>query len=137
MNAPCLLCHATPPDDVIFANAALRVVWVHEPAYPCYVRVIWNAHLAEMTDLPTSQRNMLMAAVFAVEAAMRSVLHPSKINIASFGNRVPHLHWHIIPRWEDDAHWPEPTWAVPQQVGVPHGADKKGLLAMAILRALK
>jgi diadenosine tetraphosphate (Ap4A) HIT family hydrolase len=38
------------------------------------------------------------------------VLHPHKVNLASFGNFVPHLHWHIIPRWEDDSYFPESIW---------------------------
>ena len=35
---------------------------------------------------------------------------PDKVNIASFGNMVPHLHWHIIPRFEVDRHYPNPIW---------------------------
>ena len=31
--------------------------------------------------------------------------------MASLGNVVQHLHWHVIPRFEDDAHFPAPVWA--------------------------
>jgi len=37
-------------------------------------------------------------------------LHPDKINLASLGNQVPHLHWHVIPRFKDDPHWPFAIW---------------------------
>jgi diadenosine tetraphosphate (Ap4A) HIT family hydrolase len=52
-----------------------------------------------------------MAVVFATEEILRETLQPAKINLASLGNQVPHLHWHIIPRFTDDAHFPDPVWA--------------------------
>ena len=136
MIQTCPLCQPAATADVIFANAALRVVWAHEAGYPCFVRVIWQAHAVEMTDLSAAQRTSVMDAVFAVEAAMRAVLQPQKINLASFGNRTPHLHWHVIPRWPDDAHWPEPNWAAPQRAGTAHGEALKPALAHAIQAAL-
>ena len=24
---------------------------------------------------------------------------------------VPHMHWHIVPRFRDDPLWPRPIWA--------------------------
>jgi diadenosine tetraphosphate (Ap4A) HIT family hydrolase len=63
-----------------------------------------------MTDLPTSERRHLMSVVFAVEAAVRRLAKPDKINLASLGNAVPHLHWHVIPRWHDDSHFPASIW---------------------------
>ena len=73
--------------------------------------MIWNRHVAEMTQLSYGERDLLMHLVFAVEGAVRSVMHPSKINLAAYGNQVPHLHWHIISRFEDDAFFPESAWS--------------------------
>jgi diadenosine tetraphosphate (Ap4A) HIT family hydrolase len=42
---------------------------------------------------------------------LRNLLNPAKINLASFGNQTPHLHWHVIPRFQDDRHFPQPVWA--------------------------
>ena len=52
---------------------------------------------------------------------LRTVLAPDKINLASLGNVVPHLHWHVIPRFADDAHFPAPVWAARARDGVAHG----------------
>ena len=52
----------------------------------------------------------MMNIVFAVESAIREVIHPDKINLASLGNKTPHLHWHIIPRFENDRHFPNSHW---------------------------
>jgi diadenosine tetraphosphate (Ap4A) HIT family hydrolase len=62
-----------------------------------------------MTDLAESDRAHLMQIVFRVEQILREIMHPEKINLASLGNQVPHVHWHIIPRFTDDAHFPDPV----------------------------
>lgn len=107
----CPLC-APVGETVLWENAQLRVIAVQdEPKAPAFCRVIWRAHVAEMTDLTADERAVLMETVYRVEAAMRTVLQPSKINLASLGNVVPHLHWHVVARFEDDACFPAPIWA--------------------------
>jgi diadenosine tetraphosphate (Ap4A) HIT family hydrolase len=56
-----------------------------------------------------------MEVVFVVESAVRQKLQPDKINLASLGNLVPHLHWHVIPRWRGDRHFPNPIWGEMQR----------------------
>ena len=96
--------------ELIWRDERCRVVHVEEPGYPGYCRVIWGAHVREMTDLPASDCAHLMRVVFAVEAALRELIRPAKINLASLGNVTPHLHWHVIPRAPDDPHFPNPIW---------------------------
>jgi diadenosine tetraphosphate (Ap4A) HIT family hydrolase len=72
--------------------------------------VILNRHVQEMTDLSIADRTRLMTVVFAVEQVVREVVKPQKINLASLGNVVPHMHWHVIPRFADDKHFPNPIW---------------------------
>jgi diadenosine tetraphosphate (Ap4A) HIT family hydrolase len=89
-----------------------------------------------MSDLTVTERQHLLAVVNAVEGAVRALLRPDKINLASLGNVVPHLHWHVIPRWRDDSHFPAPVWAppsrpVPARV-LPDSAALRGLLREAL-----
>jgi len=100
---------------LVIANEWLRVMLVNEHDYPGYVRVIWNEHVREMTELGSDERQRLMQTVFAVESAQREVLAPLKINLASLGNMTPHLHWHVIARFADDLHFPQPVWGAPQR----------------------
>lgn len=102
----------------MIANEWLRVMLVDEHDYPGYVRVVWNEHVREMTELSDDERQRLMKTVFAVELAQREVLAPLKINLASLGNMTPHLHWHVIARFADDLHYPQPVWGAPQRT--PH-----------------
>lgn len=105
----CELCAPLP--GVIWSNAQFSVILVDDASYPGFCRVVWHTHVREMSDLGAAERLALMDAVNHVELAQRDVLHPDKINLASLGNVVPHLHWHVIPRFTDDAHFPSPVWA--------------------------
>jgi len=111
--APCPLCQPADTRHEIWRNAQLRVIDVPDAGFPGYTRVIWNGHVTEMTDLDAPQRQHLMDAVWLVETVMRNELAPLKVNLAQFGNQVPHLHWHVIPRWPLDPHFPDAAWAAP------------------------
>jgi len=113
--ADCELC-AAKNEDILVNTPKFRVILVDDANYPGFCRVIWNAHVKEMTDLAITDRSALMQAVCKVEQAIRDVMQPHKINLASLGNMVPHLHWHVIPRYHDDAHFPNPVWAATDKV---------------------
>jgi diadenosine tetraphosphate (Ap4A) HIT family hydrolase len=110
----CALCVADG-GVLLVRRPQLRVVLVEDADYPAYLRVIWNAHAREMSDLPDRDRERLWAALHVVETALRELLAPDKINLASLGNQVPHLHWHLIARFKDDAHFPHPIWGTRQR----------------------
>jgi len=110
---------------------------VDDAHYPGFCRVIWHAHVREMSDLDPADRRRLMEVVFAVEGVVRRLFAPDKINLASFGNMVPHLHWHVIPRWRDDRHFPEPVWgSVHRSADRPRPEVSDETLAQALAAAL-
>jgi len=106
----CELCELAASSKVV-ANEKFSVILAEEPNYPGFARVVWNEHVREMSDLPDADRLLLNEAVFKLEQAVREAMQPLKVNVASLGNVVPHLHWHVIPRYADDAHFPAPVWA--------------------------
>ena len=128
-TSACALC-VQAGGEVLWDDGFARIVLADEPDYPGFCRVILNAHRREMTDLPEAERARLMSLVFAVERALRDILQPDKVNLASLGNLVPHVHWHVIPRFSDDPHFPGAVWG-----------EKKGRHAHAVppgfARALK
>ncbi|MFC7289375.1 HIT family protein [Herminiimonas glaciei] len=130
--AACELCEESG-GEVLFRNEQLRIVLIADANYPGFCRVIWNAHVPEMTDLKPEERSVLMRTVCQVESALREVMQPEKINLASLGNMVPHLHWHLIPRFTDDAHFPNPVWAATQR----QTADDILMQRRALLPALR
>ena len=114
-RAACELCDQ-PGGAVVYRNEKLRVVLVDDATYPGFCRVIWGRHVKEMTDLTASDRTHFMAVVWCVEAALREVMQPDKINLACLGNMTPHLHWHVIPRYADDAQFPGPVWSEAKRI---------------------
>ena len=111
----CPLCQAANPAEVIWHNEKLRVIRVGDADFPGFTRVIWQDHVSEMTDLPDADRQLLMDVVWQVEAVMRAELQPHKVNVAQLGNMVPHVHWHVIPRWPLDSRFPDAIWAPPRE----------------------
>ncbi len=110
----CVLCEVKN-ETVLWRDAQCRVIFVDDPDYAGFCRVVWQAHVKEMTDLTKAEREHFMTVVFGVEKTLRELMHPDKMNLASLGNQVAHLHWHVIPRFRDDAHFPDPIWAARRQ----------------------
>ena len=109
-----------------------RVVRVLDaPDFPAFYRLIWQQHVAEFSDLTAAQRAHCIEAVTAIERVLREALQPAKINLASLGNIVPHLHWHVIARFHDDSHFPNPIWGAPLR-SFPPGATPESRLALPL-----
>jgi len=124
--AGCPLCRPAGEAE-IWRNGRCRVILAGDPDYPGFCRVVWQAHVREMTDLAPGDRDHLLDVVLATETALRALLAPDKTNLASLGNQVPHLHWHVIPRFAGDAHFPDPVWAPRRRPGVAHAVDRDAL----------
>ena len=127
----CTLCRE--PGGVPVADAARwRVVRVADAAFPAFYRLIWNAHVAEFTDLDAADRVNCIDAVARIEGALRAALAPTKINLASFGNVVAHLHWHVVARFDWDSHFPQPVWGAAQRVVDPPAEARLALTPGAL-----
>jgi diadenosine tetraphosphate (Ap4A) HIT family hydrolase len=127
----CPLC-VTNRDEVIWQDGHCRVITGDASGYPGYFRVVWNEHVAEMSDLDISARGHLINVVLAVESGLRALMNPDKINLASLGNKVPHLHWHVIARFADDPHFPESIWSHEQRSAPTRGRPDCAALATRI-----
>ena len=118
MASACPLCGGDG-GVLVWRGQKLRVIRAEEAGFPAFYRVVWNAHVAEFSDLSAPDRLLCMEAVASVEQVLRAHLQPDKVNLAALGNMVPHLHWHVIARFAWDSHFPAPVWAAPQRPGDP------------------
>ena len=115
---------------LIWRGEKLRVIRAEEAGFPAFYRVVWNDHVAEFSDLSAADRAHCMEVVVQVEQALRQQLQPTKINLATLGNMVAHLHWHVIVRFDWDSHFPAPVWAAAQRErDVAQEAAVRGRLA--------
>ena len=142
-DSPCVFCREEG-GTVLLSHDKYRVVWANEPLYPGFLRLIWKSHVKEFTDLSAEDRRLCMDMVGKLEELVRMHMSPDKVNVASLGNVTPHLHWHVIPRFKDDAHFPDPVWGNPRRdvsilpcIGQQAIATNKAELQVSIQQALK
>jgi diadenosine tetraphosphate (Ap4A) HIT family hydrolase len=112
--AGCPLCDAAG-GRLVFQGARWRLVHAAEPGFPAFYRLVWQEHVREFSQLARADRIACMDALVTVEEAMLRHLRPLKVNLASLGNAVPHLHWHLIARFDWDSHFPGAVWAQAQR----------------------
>jgi diadenosine tetraphosphate (Ap4A) HIT family hydrolase len=83
--------------------------------------------VAELSDLSADERSQCIEAVATVERVLIQALAPTKVNLAALGNLVPHLHWHVIARFDWDSHFPQPIWGSLQRHPQPPAARRLAL----------
>lgn len=67
-------------------------------------------HVTRIDELTPTEWQAMAGDIAHLERTLMQVFAPDHINIASLGQVVPHLHWHIIPRYLDDPRWGGPIW---------------------------
>lgn len=131
----CGLC-VPEKEVVIWRGAFWRLIDASEATTPGYLRLIVNRHVTELSWLAKPEREQLFSLLQVIDESMRQALKPTKINIASLGNQVPHMHWHIIPRWHDDPHFPQSIWSATQRDTVSAAQDARHQAAQGLFAKL-
>ena len=128
-DSACPLCTAAG-GTLVWQGARVRVIRADEPGFPAFYRVVWTDHVGEFSDLSAQDSLLCMQVVTMVERVLREQLRPAKINLAALGNMVPHLHWHVIARFDWDSHFPAAVWAPAQR---PRALEREAVLAAQLL----
>lgn len=82
--------------------------------------VVWlKEHFDDPADVPRELRTLMMDEVMYVAEALRRALRPDRLNYTCFGNAVPHVHWHVIPRRKSDPDWGRAPWRENERTDVP------------------
>ena len=101
---------------MIYSNP-LIFIERHESEIP-WLKIFTQVPKKEFSECTPAEKNMIWEALDIIEKEMLSYFKPDKINIASFGNMLPHVHWHIMARFTDDSYFPEPMWGSKQREGL-------------------
>jgi diadenosine tetraphosphate (Ap4A) HIT family hydrolase len=104
--------------DILYQNQFLRVEI--EPFEIPWLKIFTIEPYKELSECSFELRLEIFKMVDFLEKEMISYFHPDKINIASFGNYVPHVHFHIQARFKNDSFFPEPTWGKKMRVSELH-----------------
>ena len=98
---------------IIYEEKELRIK-IHESEIP-WLKLFTKHSYKEMSEVPWELQVRILEILNIIEKEMLDFYKPTKINIASFGNYLPHLHWHIMARFEGDSYFPEPMWGTKQR----------------------
>lgn len=99
--------------NTIWKNSNLYID-VEESTIP-WLKIFTKYPYEEMSEVPKEIRYEIYELLDIIEKLMIEYYKPKKINIASFGNYLPHVHWHIMARFENDSHFPESMWGEKQR----------------------
>lgn len=117
--ADCPLCReleAAQRGDNARCVAKLHSGWVlleNDAAFRGYCILVYRRHVTELHELGAAEQAELLADVTRVTRAIAEICTPAKFNHALLGNMVPHLHWHIIPRYREESWWGKAIWTRP------------------------
>ncbi|PKN11316.1 MAG: HIT family protein [Deltaproteobacteria bacterium HGW-Deltaproteobacteria-4] len=109
----CLMCRKWQ-EDVDLRIVELDYCYVvlnRDQFFAGYCFVLTKAHVSELFHLDVESRQGIIEEVNRVAVALHRAFSPTKINYELLGNMVPHMHWHIVPRFSDDPLWPKPIWS--------------------------
>lgn len=86
-----------------------------EPNDIPWLKVFIKRSVKEFSDCTPDEKQAIFNALDIIEKQMLLYFKPEKINIASFGNLLPQVHWHIMARFKTDSHYPQPMWGQTQR----------------------
>ncbi len=111
----CIMCQRwqNEPDLRIIELDQCYVQLNRDQFFRGYTFVFTREHVTELFHLDQQARQRVVEEVNLVAAALAQVYQPTKMNYELLGNMVPHMHWHLVPRFTDDPLWPRPIWSEP------------------------
>jgi ATP adenylyltransferase len=137
----CPLCPPRPDDSAHWIKVcSLSVSTLYldrNQTYRGHCQLIYDHHVVGLENLAALELARLMADLHRAAQAIRDVCHPDLMNYASMGNVVPHLHWHLVPRYTTDSRWGMPIYlSNPADMRVTHlsDADYRSLVHNLMLR---
>lgn len=142
MSAPhCPLCAPRPDDSDAWlkvATLATSTLYLdRNQTYRGHCQLIYDrSHVVGVEDLPAAAFALVAGDLHRAAQAIASICQPDRMNYASLGNVVPHLHWHLIPRYRDDPRWGSAIWTSdPGEMRVTRLADQELQRLASALRA--
>ncbi len=99
--------------SILYENENIKIE-TEESEIP-WLKIFTKHPYKEMSEVPSEIKFEIYELLDIIEKEMLAYYDPKKINIASFGNYMPHVHWHIMSRFEEDSYFPEPMWGTKQR----------------------
>jgi diadenosine tetraphosphate (Ap4A) HIT family hydrolase len=75
--------------------------------------VAYQAHVNELFELSDPELTAFMRDVARAAKAIKEAFNPNKINYGAYSDKLPHLHMHLVPKYEGGASWGAPFEMMP------------------------
>ena len=99
--------------SIIYENKQIRIEVEHSEIP--WLKIFAQQKCKEMTECDLQTKQQIWTLLDLIETEMLAYYKPEKINIASFANYLPQVHWHIMARFKEDSFFPEPMWGSKQR----------------------
>ena len=119
-------------DDLMIEIAPMQVSTLYlfkEQTYRGRCVVAYRHHINELFELSDTERDLFMADVARAAKAMQAAINPAKINYGAYSDKLPHLHFHLVPKYRDGPSWGAPFTMMPEPKQLLGSADYAGLIA--------
>jgi len=100
---------------MVYENELIKIE-VERSEIP-WLKIFTQKKYKEFSETSMEEKQEIWRALDIIEKEMISFFKPEKINLASFGNYMPHVHWHVMARFKEDSYFPEPMWGSKQREG--------------------
>lgn len=113
MNENCTFCNLLMDEKNISRIKTMKygVLFVnYNQYYKGRLMYVYNKHAHDITEIDEDTLIVIQKEILHICKIIKQLYSPDTINIATLGNYVQHLHWHIIPRYKDDITWGNPPW---------------------------
>lgn len=99
------------------ASLSVSTLYLHKvQTYRGYSVLIYDpCHATLPSQLSSEEWASFCKDLYLAQAAIEKVTRPDHMNVASLGNQIAHLHWHIIPRYQNDSRWGGPIWTTTEE----------------------
>jgi diadenosine tetraphosphate (Ap4A) HIT family hydrolase len=113
LQADCWMCQGIfEPKNLVFYESRVSVAKLNpDQAFEGYAFLTLKWHEEELVNLADKDRKRFLEDMALVASALSKAFKPDKMNYELLGNAMPHLHWHLIPRYTSDPMWGRPIWA--------------------------
>ena len=94
------------------AKLSVSTLYLHKiQTYRGYSVLVFDPrHVTTLTELGDSEWTAFLSDLRRAQRGLQRVLKPDHFNVECLGNQVPHLHWHLVPRYRNDGRWGLPVW---------------------------
>ena len=117
---------------MIYQNELIRIE-TEDSEIP-WLKIFVQRQCKEMSDCDPETKQQIWSLLDLIEKEMLAYFKPEKINIASFANYVPQVHWHIMARFKDDSFYPECMWGKKQREGTASFPDMDAFIEKLLIK---